>query len=157
MPDGYACVRVDSRGAGRSPGFIDIWSPREAKDIYDCIEWAGTQPWSSGKVGMNGISYFATNQWQVGALRPPHLAALCIWEGFADYYRELARHGGILSRLHRRAGTSARCCACSTASASAARAARVTGEPVAGPETLPADELAQEPRRCRRRGRAAAP
>ncbi len=97
VPDGYACVRVDSRGAGRSPGFIDIWSPREALDIYHCIEWAGTQPWSSGKVGMNGISYFATNQWQAGALKPPHLAALCIWEGFADYYRELARHGGILS------------------------------------------------------------
>ena len=97
VPDGYACVRVDSRGAGRSPGYIDIWSAREALDIYHCIEWAGTQPWSSGKVGMNGISYFATNQWQVGALKPPHLAALCIWEGFADYYRELARHGGILS------------------------------------------------------------
>ncbi|MEK9647466.1 MAG: CocE/NonD family hydrolase, partial [Alphaproteobacteria bacterium] len=23
VPDGYACVRVDSRGAGRSPGFMD--------------------------------------------------------------------------------------------------------------------------------------
>ena len=142
VPDGYVCVRVDSRGAGRSPGFIDIWSPREAQDIYHCIEWAGTQPWSSGKVGMNGISYFATNQWQVGALRPPHLAALCIWEGFADYYRELARHGGILSgftdswykrqvlRVQHGVGDNG------------PRSA-VTGEPVAGPETLPADELAK--------------
>ena len=48
VPDGYACVRVDSRGAGRSPGIIDIWSPREAQDIYHCIEWAGTQSWSTG-------------------------------------------------------------------------------------------------------------
>src|SRR5437660_10550769 len=39
VPDGYACVRVDSRGAGRSPGVIDIWSPREARDLYHCIEW----------------------------------------------------------------------------------------------------------------------
>ena len=62
-----------------------------------CIEWAGTQPWSNGKVGINGISYYAMNQWQVGALQPPHLAALCIWEGSSDYYRELCRHGGILS------------------------------------------------------------
>ncbi len=96
VPDGYAIVRVDSRGAGRSPGVIDSWSAREAQDFYHCIEWAGTQPWSNGKVGINGISYYAMNQWQVGALTPPHLAAMCIWEGASDYYRELARHGGIL-------------------------------------------------------------
>ena len=96
MPDGYAIVRVDSRGAGRSPGYLDVWSPREAKDLYECVEWAGTQPWCNGKVGINGISYYAMNQWHVAPLRPPHLAALCIWEGSSDYYRELARHGGIL-------------------------------------------------------------
>ena len=96
VPDGYAIVRVDSRGTGRSPGVIDSWSAREAQDFYHCIEWAGTQPWSNGKVGINGISYYAMNQWQVGALQPPHLAAMCIWEGASDYYRELCRHGGIL-------------------------------------------------------------
>src|ERR671922_529773 len=97
VPDGYACVRVDSRGAGRSPGFLDPFCPRETRDFFLCIEWAGVQAWSNGRVGLNGISYFATNQWQVGALRPPHLAALCVWGGVSDYYRELARHGGILS------------------------------------------------------------
>ena len=97
VPEGYACLRIDSRGAGRSPGKLDVWSPREALDLYQCVEWAGTQSWSSGKVGINGISYYAMNQWTVGALRPPHLAALCIWEGSSDYYRELCRHGGILS------------------------------------------------------------
>ena len=142
VPDGYACVRVNSRGAGRSPGVIDIWSPREALDLYHCVEWAGTQPWSSGKVGINGISYFATNQWQVGALKPPHLAALCIWEGFADYYRELARHGGILC------GFAEQLVPASGAARAARRRrarprSRVTGEPVAGPETLPADERAK--------------
>jgi len=96
VPDGYVCVRVDSRGAGRSPGVIDSWSARETEDIFQCIEWAGTQAWSTGKVGINGISYYAMNQWQAGALKPPHLAALCVWEGSADYYRELCRHGGIL-------------------------------------------------------------
>jgi hypothetical protein len=54
VPHDYACVRVDSRGAGCSPGFIDHISPRETKDYYDCIEWAGVQPWSSGKVGLSG-------------------------------------------------------------------------------------------------------
>ncbi len=96
VPAGYACVRVDSRGAGRSPGYIDPFSPRETHDFYACIEWAGTQPWSNGKVGLNGISYYAINQWHVASLQPPHLAAMCVWEGAADFYRDMARHGGIL-------------------------------------------------------------
>src|ERR1700747_2010148 len=66
----YACVRVDSRGAGCSPGVIDHFSPRETKDFYDCIEWAGVQPWSNGKVGLNGISYYGINQWHVARQQP---------------------------------------------------------------------------------------
>src|SRR5258705_550693 len=97
VPEGYACVRVDSRGAGRSPGYIDHFSPRETQDFYLCIEWAGVQPWSSGKVGLNGISYYGINQWHVASLQPPHLAAMCIWEGAADWYRDMTHHGGILS------------------------------------------------------------
>ena len=97
VPDGYACVRVDSRGAGRSPGHIDHFSPRETKDFHRCIEWAGVQRWASGKVGLNGISYYGINQWHVASLAPPHLAAMCIWEGAADWYRDMTHHGGILS------------------------------------------------------------
>lgn len=94
---GYVCVRVDSRGTGRSPGFVDHFSPRESRDFYECIEWAGVQGWSSGKVGLNGISYYGINQWQVASLQPPHLTAMCIWEGSADWYRDMTHHGGILS------------------------------------------------------------
>jgi predicted acyl esterase len=96
VPHGYACVRVDSRGAGRSPGFLDPFSPRETRDFYQCIEWAGTRAWSNGKVGLNGISYYAINQWHVASLKPPHLAAMCVWEGAADWYRDMTHHGGIL-------------------------------------------------------------
>lgn len=96
VPDGYACVRVDSRGAGTSEGILDPWSPRETRDFATCIEWAGTQTWSSGKVGLNGISYYAMNQWTVAGLQPPHLAAICAWEGASDFYRDLTHHGGIL-------------------------------------------------------------
>jgi uncharacterized protein len=142
VPDGYACVRIDSRGAGRSLGFLDVWSPRETDDLYQCIEWAGTQPWSNGKVGLNGISYYAMNQWTVGALKPPHLAALCIWEGSSDYYRELCRHGGILSDFlnswHPRQVASVQHGVGSRGAKSV-----VTGEPVAGPDTLPETELAK--------------
>ncbi|KAH8648745.1 peptidase S15 [Tricladium varicosporioides] len=92
---GYVCIRVDSRGAGRSPGFLDILSPQETKDYYEAIEWAGTQTWCNGKVGLNGISYYAINQWLVAALQPPHLSAMIPWEGAGDFYRDFARHGGI--------------------------------------------------------------
>ena len=142
VPDGYACVRVNSRGAGRSPGFLDVWSPRETLDLYQCVEWAGTRSWSNGKVGINGISYYAINQWTVGALNPPHLAALCIWEGSSDYYRELCRHGGILSDFlnswHPRQVANVQHGVGSRGAKSV-----VTGELVAGPDTLAEDELAK--------------
>ena len=97
VPDGYVCVRVDSRGCGRSPGYVDPFSPRETRDFYLCIEWAGTQPWSNGKVGLLGISYYAINQWHVASLQPPHLVAMIPWEGAADWYRDMTYHGGIRS------------------------------------------------------------
>jgi uncharacterized protein len=95
VPHGYACVRVDSRGCGRSPGYVDPFSPRETRDFAACIAWAGEQSWSSGKVGLNGISYYGINQWQVATLQPPYLAAMCVWEGAAEWYRDTSHHGGI--------------------------------------------------------------
>ncbi|WP_011297959.1 CocE/NonD family hydrolase [Cupriavidus necator] len=97
VPLGYICIRVDSRGAGRSPGVIDSFSPREAQDFHDCIEWAARQPWSNGKIGLAGVSYYAASQWIVAGTRPPHLAAICPFEGFSDFYRDVVRHGGILN------------------------------------------------------------
>jgi uncharacterized protein len=99
--DGYAIVRVDSRGAGRSPGVIDNYSTREAKDYYSCIEWAAAQPWSTGKIGTTGTSYYAVLQWLVARQRPPHLAAMYVAEANADWYRDTSRHGGILNEDRR--------------------------------------------------------
>ena len=84
VPRGYAAVRVDGRGTGKSPGQYDPWSLAEAVDLYDAIEWAAAQPWCNGKVGLLGISYFAINQWWVANLQPPSLKAIIPWEGFAD-------------------------------------------------------------------------
>lgn len=97
VPHGYACVRIDTRGAGGSEGAIDFFSPREAQDLYECIEWAAVQPWSNGNIGMLGISYLASNQWRVAQLAPPHLKAICPWEGASDLFREYTHHGGIPS------------------------------------------------------------
>jgi predicted acyl esterase len=97
VPRGYACVRVDGRGSGKSPGRTDPWSPSEARDFYDAIEWAGARAWSNGRVGANGISYYAMTQWLVASLKPPSLAAIIPWEGAADMYRDFGYHGGLFS------------------------------------------------------------
>lgn len=95
VPRGYAVVNVDIRGMYYSKGDATFLSPEEALDFYDLIEWAGTQPWSNGKVGLSGVSYLAVTQWRVAELHPPHLAAINPWEGWSDTYREVPFHGGI--------------------------------------------------------------
>jgi predicted acyl esterase len=95
VPRGYAVIVADKRGNWYSEGRATFLSPDEAEDFYDLIEWAGTQAWSNGKVGLTGVSYLAQLQWRVAELNPPHLAAMNPWEGWADTYREVARHGGI--------------------------------------------------------------
>jgi uncharacterized protein len=141
VPDGYVIVRVDSRGAGRSQGRLDIWSPREAQDIYQCVEWAATQSWSNGKVGLNGISYYAMNQWWTAMLAPPHLAAICVWEGAADYYRDLARHGGIFCQFLE-TWFPRQCAKVQHGVGERGPRDPNTNELVAGPETLTDEELA---------------
>ncbi len=141
VPDGYVCIRIDSRGAGRSAGVLDMLGPQEARDYYDAIEWAGTQGWSNGKVGLLGISYYAANQWIVAALRPPHLTAICPWEGFVDFYREFARHGGIVDRFGQ-AWQEAQIFTVQNGVGEKGRRNPNNGELVAGPPTLSDDELA---------------
>ena len=142
VPHDYACVRVDSRGCGCSPGYIDHFSPRETKDFYDCIEWAAAQPWSSGKVGLNGISYYAINQWHVASLQPPHLAAMCIWEGAADWYRDMTHHGGILCTFWEN-WYEMQVKTVQYGAGERGKRSRVHGELVCGPEFLSDQELAK--------------
>ncbi|KAL3470507.1 Alpha/Beta hydrolase protein [Aspergillus californicus] len=92
---GYAVINGDSRGSWGSEGDLEIFSQQESRDGHDCIEWAGTLPWSNGKVGMIGVSYLAIVQWGIAAQNPPHLAAFVPWEGFTDFYRDYTHHGGI--------------------------------------------------------------
>ena len=138
----YACVRVDSRGCGCSPGYIDHFSPRETKDFYDCIEWAAAQSWSNGKVGLNGISYYAINQWHVASLQPPHLAAMCIWEGAADWYRDMTHHGGILCTFWEN-WYDMQVKTVQYGAGERGKRSRVHGELVCGPEFLSDRELAK--------------
>ncbi|KAI1046501.1 hypothetical protein LB505_011782 [Fusarium chuoi] len=94
---GYAIVRADERGLGQSTGKLDTMSRGTSEAFFDVVEWAAEQPWSSGKVGLLGISYYAGSQWRVAARKPKGLSAIVPWEGMSDYYRDRCRHGGILS------------------------------------------------------------
>ncbi len=96
-PRGYALLRVDTRGSGKSPGQSEPSSYQEAIDAYDAIEWVARLPWCSGNVGTLGISYHANFQWRVAGLQPPSLKAIIPWEGRADQYRDQAYHGGIFA------------------------------------------------------------
>ena len=141
VPDGYVCVRIDARGWGRSPGYIEPYATRGTKDLHDCIEWAAAQPWSNGKVGLLGISYYAITQWLVAGTQPPHLAAMIPWEGVSDFYRDMFYHGGMLCQSvdtwYRRTITTVQ-----HGLGERSFVGRESGELVTGPETLTDDELA---------------
>jgi predicted acyl esterase len=116
-------------------------SPREIEDLYQCIEWAGTESWSNGKVGMLGISYYARNQWRVATMQPPHLAAIIPWEGANDPYRDSGYHGGILSQFQE-LWSKVQVVNVQYGRGDRARTNPNTGESVAGPVTFSDDELA---------------
>lgn len=92
---GYAVAVCDPRGAWLSGGDFHHNGAQEAQDCAEAIDWLAARPWSNGRIGMTGVSYLAAIQYYVAPLRPPALAAINPWEGFSDWYREFAYHGGI--------------------------------------------------------------
>ena len=95
VPRGYAVVNPDVRGAYRSEGVILFFGSAYGRDGADIVEWAGTQSWSNGRVGLAGNSWLAISQWFVAAERPEHLAAIAPWEGLTDFAREDVLRGGV--------------------------------------------------------------
>src|SRR5262245_37417711 len=142
VPDGYVIVHVDSRGAGKSPGRLDPNSPAEFRDFYDAIEWAAVQPWSSSKIGLLGISYYAASQWFVAAMRPPHLAAILPWQGTYDFYRDRTRQDGIFASGFLKRWWARSVLRNQHGNAESPYHDIYTGERTTGPP-LPADQLAQ--------------
>ena len=94
---GYAHVVANIRGTGKSGGHFGNLDARAIADIAEAVEWLAARPWSNGRVGMTGVSYFSIVSQRVAALAPPSLR--CIWApyGWNDAYRDRYYHGGILS------------------------------------------------------------
>jgi uncharacterized protein len=92
---GYACVRVDIRGSGDSQGRpLDEYVQQEQDDGVEIIKWIATQPWCSGAVGMEGISWSGFNSLQVAARRPPALKAIITHCSTDDRYSDDAHYKG---------------------------------------------------------------
>jgi len=92
---GYAYVHADIRGTGRSEGEFGFLDRKEQEAHYDVIEWIARQPWSSGKVGGIGQSYYCMAQWFMAIQKPPHLACIGAYDGMTNPYAEAAYSGGI--------------------------------------------------------------
>ena len=99
VPAGYAVVNLNLPGYGSSQGPPSIFSAHQGKCYYEAIEWVAAQSWSTGRVGLNGVSFLAISQYHVAACRayggpPPALACISPWEGVGDPYRDLLFPGG---------------------------------------------------------------
>jgi uncharacterized protein len=94
---GYVFVHASSPGSNNSGGSYDSpFSIREQQAATAVVEWAARQPWSTGDVGMNGLSYAAIIQYFVGANRPEGLRTLYPASAYSDLYREITHIGGQL-------------------------------------------------------------
>ncbi|WP_425039423.1 CocE/NonD family hydrolase [Primorskyibacter sp. S187A] len=92
---GYACLRVDMRGNGESGGLMeDEYTAQELQDACDVIAWARAQPWCTGKVGMQGISWGGFNALQVAALQPEGLEAIITICSTVDRYADDIHYKG---------------------------------------------------------------
>ena len=89
MQRGYSYVMVDLRGFGGSSGCLDWGGPGEQSDVKAAVEWAASQPWSSGHVGMYGKSYDGVTGLMGVALKPAGLDAVVSQEPVYDMYRYL--------------------------------------------------------------------
>jgi len=100
IPAGYAIVNMNLPGYANSEGPPTAFSEHQGKCYYEAIEWAAKQPWCSGKVGLNGVSFLAISQYHVAACQayggsPPSLCCISPWEGLTDPYRDIFSFGGL--------------------------------------------------------------
>jgi putative CocE/NonD family hydrolase len=82
---GYVYVLQDVRGRYDSEGTFHPWD-QEINDGRDTLDWCGTQSWSTGNVGMIGMSYMGLVQWLAAPTGSPYLKTIIPHACAADYY-----------------------------------------------------------------------
>lgn len=84
VPNGYAVVLVDLPGFGKSTSNPENTPGPEAR-WWDTMAWLEEQPWSTGKLGMSGVSALCATQWIAAKdPAPPQLKAIIAWEGINE-------------------------------------------------------------------------
>jgi putative CocE/NonD family hydrolase len=92
---GYVIASADVRGGGASYGTrVGDLTNVDSTDAYDVIQWLADQPWSSGNVGMMGVSYNAITQFTAAGAAPPALKAMIPQMAMFDLY-SFVYPGGI--------------------------------------------------------------
>jgi uncharacterized protein len=93
VQNGYNVIVQDVRGRFASEGeFYPFF--HEAEDGYDTVEWAAKLPFSSGKVGMFGLSYYGFTQLLAAVERPPHLHAIVPAMTLSDWQTDAVNDQG---------------------------------------------------------------
>jgi uncharacterized protein len=102
---GYVVIIQDVRGRFESEG---EWYPfrHESNDGYDTVEWAGTLPYTNGKVGMFGGSYVGATQMLAAIAKPPHLTAICPSVTASNYHDGWTYQGGAFEQWFNESWTS---------------------------------------------------
>ena len=100
VPAGYAVVNMNLPGYANSGGHPSVFSEHQGKCYYEAIEWVAQQPWCTGKVGLNGVSFLAITQYHVAACQayggpPPSLCCISPWEGLTDPYHDVFTRSGL--------------------------------------------------------------
>ena len=89
----YAVVVQEARGRAGSEG---TWRPYgdEGRDAYDTVEWAATQPWSDGNVGLYGACALGWTAIQGAVEAPPHLKSVFAYMTATNYHSGWTYSGG---------------------------------------------------------------
>ena len=87
---GYVVARVDIRGTGNSEGrLIEYeYTDQEQEDGEVVIDWLSKQAFSTGRVGMFGISWGGFNSIQMAMRRPPALRTIIALMATDDIYQD---------------------------------------------------------------------
>ena len=115
--NGYVVVVQDLRGRFDSEGtFLPMWveGRLDGADGARAVAWAQTLPGALPLVGMYGVSYDASVQWETAALRPAGLRSIfpggmvadsrSVWPGVFRVGRQLKWYLMLAADTRRRAG-----------------------------------------------------
>lgn len=100
-PDGpaYNYLLVQIRGTGDSDGRFDALGARTQADVAQTLSWACHQPWSNGRLGLNGFSASAIAVYNSLHLSLPCVRAAVLKSGTFELYRDLLWPGGVSNAL----------------------------------------------------------